>query len=103
MKKKKRINLYECSFAELFPRLVKLLGIPIISPEPMRFFKEVTLQIIEQRKKTGQTRNDFLQLLMDTAKEVSQEQKWENDKDDITSNYGQDESNPQSTKNVSNK
>ncbi|CAL1289566.1 unnamed protein product [Larinioides sclopetarius] len=41
---------------------------------------------------------------MDTAKEVAQDQKWENDKDDITSNYGgQDESNQQNIKNVSNK
>ncbi|CAL1289564.1 unnamed protein product [Larinioides sclopetarius] len=89
---------------QLFPRLAKLFGISVISPEPMSFFKEVTLQIIEQRKKTGQTRNDFLQLLMDTAKEVAQDQKWENDKDDITSNYGgQDESNQQNIKNVSNK
>ncbi|KAF8787803.1 cytochrome P450 3A31-like [Argiope bruennichi] len=88
---------------QLFPRLAKMLGIPVISPEPMKFFKDVTLQIIDQRKKTGQTRNDFLQLLMDTAKEVSQEQKWENDKDGITSNYGQDESSHQTGKNVSNK
>jgi len=39
----------------------------------------------------GQTRNDFLQLLIDTAKEVSKEEKWEEDKDtDLANNYGQE-------------
>ncbi|XP_055939927.1 cytochrome P450 3A21-like [Argiope bruennichi] len=84
-----RIALYQ-----LFPRLMQAFGIPFIPSTPTNFFKDLTLQLIEQRNKTGQTRNDFLQLLMDTVKEVSQGQKWESasDKDDITSNYGQDES-----------
>lgn len=39
-----------------------------------------------------QTRNDFLQLLLDTAKEMSQEGKLDvSEKDDITDNYGKDE------------
>ncbi|GIY47674.1 cytochrome P450 3A21 [Caerostris extrusa] len=87
---------------QIIPGLMQLLGIPVISPEPTDFFKQVTLQILEERKKTGQTRNDFLQLLTDTAKEVALEQKWEKtiDKDDITSNYGQDENSHQTIKNV---
>lgn len=39
-----------------------------------------------------QTRNDFLQLLLDTAEEMSREGKLDvNEKDDITDNYGKDE------------
>ena len=39
-----------------------------------------------------QTRNDFLQLLLDTAKEVSDEGKLDvNEKDDIVENYGKEE------------
>lgn len=39
-----------------------------------------------------QTRNDFLQLLLDTAQEMSQEGKLDlNEKDDIAENYGKDE------------
>ncbi|GFY77126.1 cytochrome P450 3A8 [Trichonephila inaurata madagascariensis] len=71
------------------PRLAKFLRIRTSSSEAPNFFRDTTLQIIEQRKRTGQVRNDFLQLLMDTAKEVSDEEKWETtDKEkDIASNY----------------
>ncbi|KAG8184910.1 hypothetical protein JTE90_017765 [Oedothorax gibbosus] len=57
------------------PKLANVLGITVFSLEVVSFFKQVTLQIMEERKRTGQTRNDFLQLLMDTAKEVSDAQK----------------------------
>ncbi|GFS38031.1 cytochrome P450 3A24 [Trichonephila inaurata madagascariensis] len=43
------------------------------------------------KKKTGQTRNDFLQLLMDTAKEVSEDRKSESsekERDDTAAVYG---------------
>ncbi|KAG8176915.1 hypothetical protein JTE90_018698 [Oedothorax gibbosus] len=73
----------------LFPKFMKTFRIGVFAPSAMRFFKEATTQIIEERKRTGQTRNDFLQLLLDTAKEVSHEQKWEEEKeDDIAANYG---------------
>ncbi|GFR07462.1 cytochrome P450 3A8 [Trichonephila clavata] len=84
---------------------MEALRIPVIAPGPTDFFKDVTLQIMEERKRTKQTRNDFLQLLMDTAQEVAQEQKWDTAgvQDDITSNYGQDESTHQTDKSISNK
>ncbi|GBM45922.1 Cytochrome P450 3A21 [Araneus ventricosus] len=90
---------------QVMPRLMKFLGVPIFLPQPTEFFKQVTLKIMEERKRTGQTRNDFLQLLMDTAQEVAQEQKWEfvNDQEDITSNYEQVESSQQTIKSTSNK
>ncbi|GFS67856.1 cytochrome P450 9e2, partial [Nephila pilipes] len=96
---------FRSALYQLIPGLMKALGIPFISSEPTDFFKNVTLQIMEERKRSGQTRNDFLQLLMDSAKEVAQEQKWDstNVEDQITSNYGQDESTHQTTKNIANK
>ncbi|GFR33569.1 cytochrome P450 3A24 [Trichonephila clavata] len=75
----------------LLPKLVKLLKVSIFPPKATHFFRDVTLQIIEERKRTGQTRNDFLQLLMDTTKEISEDPKSElNEKesDDMTSVYG---------------
>ncbi|CAL1286913.1 unnamed protein product [Larinioides sclopetarius] len=93
------------SLHQLMPRLMKFLGVPVFLPQPTEFFKQVTLQIIEERKRTGQTRNDFLQLLMDTAQEVAQEQKWESvsDQEDITSNYEQVDSTQPAIKTTSNK
>ncbi|CAL1291396.1 unnamed protein product [Larinioides sclopetarius] len=72
------------------PKLLKLFGVGVFASEASAFFKDMTLMIIEERKRTGQKRNDFLQLLMDTAKEISDEQEKEaveKDKGDITSNY----------------
>ncbi|GFT91050.1 cytochrome P450 3A11 [Nephila pilipes] len=59
----------------LFPKLVKWLKISVIPPKATSFFRDAAIQIIEERKRTGQTRNDFLQLLMDTTEEVSQDLK----------------------------
>ncbi|KAG8176926.1 hypothetical protein JTE90_018709 [Oedothorax gibbosus] len=71
------------------PWLVKLLKLPFFPLETMNFFADVTLEIIQERKRTGQVRNDFLQLLMDTAKEVEDDLKEEEPKGgDIASNYG---------------
>ncbi|KAG8175868.1 hypothetical protein JTE90_026994 [Oedothorax gibbosus] len=52
----------------LFPDLMQFLGVSSRSAD-IHFFNEITLQIIEERKRTGQTRNDFLQLLIDSSKE----------------------------------
>ncbi|GIY25221.1 cytochrome P450 3A8 [Caerostris darwini] len=75
-------------FFLVFPRLVKLIRLGSMTTRATDFFKDITLQIIEERKQTGQVRNDFLQLLMDTAKEVSEEQKWE-DKEGIDTHYAE--------------
>ncbi|CAL1289569.1 unnamed protein product [Larinioides sclopetarius] len=90
---------------QLFPRLANLFGLQVISYPSCYFFKQVIHQMTEERTKTGQTRNDFLQLLMATVKGYTEEQKEEvaNDKHDITSNYGQDESTHQTIKKFSNK
>ncbi|GBL84158.1 hypothetical protein AVEN_127181-1 [Araneus ventricosus] len=38
----------------LFPNFVKFMGISIFPPKGTNFFRDVTLNIIAQRKKTGQ-------------------------------------------------
>ncbi|GFT91052.1 cytochrome P450 3A31 [Nephila pilipes] len=90
----------------LFPKLMRLFKIPIFPPTAMNFFKDVTLQIIEERRRTGQIRNDFLQLLMDTAKEVSEDPKSEFnqlDNDDTAAVYGEVDTNHQVFKSVTKK
>nr|XP_042910707.1 cytochrome P450 3A41-like isoform X1 [Parasteatoda tepidariorum] len=76
----------------LFPKLMKLMGESFFSSESLNFFSRVTYQIIDERRRTGkQTANDFLQLLLDTCKEVESngqlKQSFE-EVDDLTTNYG---------------
>ncbi|GIY17062.1 cytochrome P450 3A13 [Caerostris extrusa] len=88
------------------PRLMTLLRISIFGGDATDFFKNITLQIIEERKRTGQVRNDFLQLLMDTAKEVSGNQNLdtsEKDKGDIATNYAESDAGHQIFKTVTSK
>ncbi|XP_015905340.2 cytochrome P450 3A8 [Parasteatoda tepidariorum] len=60
------------------PKILKLLNISLADPSVNGFFSNVTTQIIEQRKRTKQKRNDFLQLLIDAAEEEN---------DDMGPNY----------------
>ncbi|KFM74679.1 Cytochrome P450 3A11, partial [Stegodyphus mimosarum] len=76
----------------LWPSIMRWFKISVFSPAELAFFKDITLQIIEERKRTGQTRNDFLQLLLDTAEEVSKEETTdvsEKETGDIAENYGE--------------
>ncbi|KAG8184089.1 hypothetical protein JTE90_025397 [Oedothorax gibbosus] len=81
----KNLN-YRFIFYLLFPGLMKFFKVPVFPPEGVKFFTEVTLQIMNERKRTGQTGNDFLQLLMDTANEQLVEKETEKS-DDILGNY----------------
>ncbi|XP_035226709.1 cytochrome P450 3A2-like isoform X2 [Stegodyphus dumicola] len=55
-----------------FPNwLRKNLGFKIVPSA--EFFRNVTLQVIKERRQKGHRHNDFLQLLMDAADEVTQE------------------------------
>ncbi|CAL1296480.1 unnamed protein product [Larinioides sclopetarius] len=75
-------------FFLIAPRLMKLLRINLFRSDATDFFRDITLQIIKERKRTGQVRNDFLQLLIDTANEMSKEErKCEKDTEEIVSNY----------------
>ncbi|KAG8176922.1 hypothetical protein JTE90_018705 [Oedothorax gibbosus] len=89
----------------IFPPLKKLFKFTFFAPEVIDFFHRITFEIIEERTKTGQTRSDFLQLLLQTAKETGDNQKSEvPEKDDITSNYGmQEDINQQSLKTITSK
>ncbi|XP_055947998.1 cytochrome P450 3A8-like [Argiope bruennichi] len=79
----------------LCPWVLKLFKMQVFAGEASQFFKDITLRIIEERKKTGQVRNDFLQLLMDIAKETETEENKqdtaEKEKEDIASNYGEND------------
>ncbi|GBM94671.1 Cytochrome P450 3A13 [Araneus ventricosus] len=90
----------------VFPKLQRWLRISFFPPDVCKFFREVTLQIIEERKRTGQTRNDFLQLLMDTAKELQEDrnpEENEKESEDIASPYGGVSTDHQVFRNVSKK
>ncbi|XP_054723292.1 uncharacterized protein LOC129233267 [Uloborus diversus] len=91
-------------FFLLFPRLMKLFQIKVFPPKGLKFFHNVTLEIMEERKRTGKTRNDFLQLLMDTAKEVEEDTSEPADKgNDILSNYTSDDKSDQMFKSTNSK
>ncbi|GBN87420.1 Cytochrome P450 3A21, partial [Araneus ventricosus] len=90
----------------VFPQLQKWLRISFFPADVCNFFRDVTLQIIEERKRTGQTRNDFLQLLMDTAKELQEDgnpDEKEKDSEDIAAPYGGVSTDHQVFRNVSKK
>lgn len=78
----------------IVPFFVKMFKISLLPRKAPDFFANVTLQIIEERKRTGQTRNDFLQLLLDTSRESSEDGKLDVDeKDEIAENYRKEEQN----------
>ncbi|XP_054720693.1 cytochrome P450 6B7-like [Uloborus diversus] len=87
----------------LFPQVAKWFRMHIFSPSGMHFFKNFTLEIIKERKRTGKKRNDFLQLLVDTADEVEELEKQEVEKENLTENYGKDDTSHQVFKGVSKK
>ncbi|GFV12946.1 cytochrome P450 3A24 [Trichonephila clavipes] len=97
----KNVN-YRFIFYLLFPRIMRLFRVPIFPPEGVKFFTDVTLRIIEERKRTGQKRNDFLQLLLDTAEEQKIEDKSSEKSDEILNNY-ESEMNDQVFKNFHSK
>ncbi|XP_042912209.1 cytochrome P450 3A6 [Parasteatoda tepidariorum] len=84
----------------IFPSVMKKLKAQLFPADVLDFFKSTTTDIIKERKKTGQTRNDFLQLLIDSADEISKEEKTDESTDDITQNYGEESSNHSVFKNV---
>ncbi|XP_067135727.1 cytochrome P450 3A21-like [Centruroides vittatus] len=59
--------------AVLFPGLAKLLRLSLFNPRTSLFFKDVAMQIINERKnlKEDQKPKDFLQLLLEAEKEDS--------------------------------
>nr|AVL92875.1 CYP450 [Locusta migratoria] len=48
----------------VFPRLMRLLGIPLFSPKAIEYFKSMVSETIETREKQGIVRPDMLHLLM---------------------------------------
>ncbi|GBM15440.1 Cytochrome P450 9e2 [Araneus ventricosus] len=89
----------------LFPSLRKLF---IFNPtqKVTDFYKDAVLRIIAERKRTGQVRHDFLQLMTETVKEGSDGKisfADIGDQNDITSNYNDQTAGHHVSKNVSEK
>ncbi|GIY24665.1 cytochrome P450 3A29 [Caerostris darwini] len=93
---------YRFVFYLLVPRIMRFFKVPIFPPKGVKFFTDVTLRIIQERKRTGQKRNDFLQLLMDTADEIKAEDN-SSEKSDGTLNNYDTETNDQVFKNAQSK
>lgn len=72
----------------LMPKVLKLFRKTTFDTSANDFFKRTTFEIIEERKKTKSTRDDFLQMLLDTANEAAKEGKLEETTDELTTNYG---------------
>ncbi|KAI1287504.1 Cytochrome P450 3A16 [Halotydeus destructor] len=51
--------------AMMFPRLSKMFGIDAVDFKPVKYFEDLTLHMIKQRKLSTVRYDDFLQLLMD--------------------------------------
>ncbi|GBN02218.1 Cytochrome P450 3A11 [Araneus ventricosus] len=94
---------FKLAFYQLWPKLAKRVGVQVIYTKPLYFFKESALHIMKQRKKTGHTRNDFLQFLMRAVKDFAEEKEGDvgNDEKDMKSHEGQDKSNNQINKSLS--
>nr|CAD7434716.1 unnamed protein product [Timema monikensis] len=54
----------------VFPKLVKMLGLSLQSKETVSFFYRVVKDTVQYREKNGVTRNDFLQLLIQLKNNV---------------------------------
>ncbi|XP_071037516.1 cytochrome P450 3A2-like [Parasteatoda tepidariorum] len=85
------------------PSLMRKLGVELFPQDSLQFFNNTILEIIKQRKQTGQARNDFLQLLLECANEIPKEDLKENSSEDMTQNYGSESTDRAFFKNVSNK
>ncbi|XP_023230206.1 cytochrome P450 3A8-like [Centruroides sculpturatus] len=61
---------WRVTFAFSVPRLAKLFRLSLFSPKVISFFKQLVLQLIEERKKEPKSiKKDFLQLLLDANEE----------------------------------
>ena len=69
-----------------FPKLSQTLGTSLMNKDALAFFRSVVLKAIKLRRETGERRDDFLQLLMDTqAGELE-----ESAEDGVADNYEKD-------------
>ncbi len=59
-------NMYKFLILLLAPKLFDILGLPILDKEASDFFSDVVKKTIKHREATGENRDDFLQLLMES-------------------------------------
>jgi len=64
-------KLWRLILAIILPSFaLKLIGLKSITPgNPLEFFAEVTTEIIKRRRENNEKHHDFLQLLMDVARD----------------------------------
>ncbi|XP_071040270.1 cytochrome P450 3A8 [Parasteatoda tepidariorum] len=74
----------------LSPSIMRFFKISPFVPSVVDFFQNATTSIIQERKRLGQNRNDFLQLLIDTANEVAKQEEGNEKDEDLANNYGQE-------------
>lgn len=60
-----RLKMLRIFFAMSFKKIAKFLGIKFNDDDVSEFFMRVVRETIEYRKKTGNSRNDFMQLLIE--------------------------------------
>ncbi|XP_042907512.2 cytochrome P450 3A9 [Parasteatoda tepidariorum] len=85
------------------PNLARKLGVKIVPQDSLNFFRDTIYEIIKQRRETGQTRNDFLQLLLECANEIPKEDLNELMSEEVTQNYGSESADRTYFKNISSK
>jgi len=65
-----------------FPGLAKLLGLNFFNPSALKFFINIIKTTIEQRKKSGHNRNDFIDVMLQGFESASGELQEEDDDQD---------------------
>jgi cytochrome P450 family 6 len=70
-----RAKMLRIFFAMSFQKTAKVLGIKFNDDDVSEFFTNVVKETIEYRKKTGNTRNDFMQLLIELMNKNENEAK----------------------------
>jgi len=53
-----------------FPKISKMLNIPFVDPGSMDFFASVIKKSVEMRRKDNVKKNDFIDLLIETLKNL---------------------------------
>uniref|UniRef100_A0A1W7RAR8 Cytochrome P450 3A8 n=1 Tax=Hadrurus spadix TaxID=141984 RepID=A0A1W7RAR8_9SCOR len=62
----------------LFPQIMKFFNISLFNPKATRFFKQFVEEVMDRRKKSGEVRFDFVQLIMDAEKDESSDENMSN-------------------------
>lgn len=79
-----KVHAMKMFFSFVFPRQAKALGMRIFHVENTRYFTKLIRETIEERNRSGTTRNDFLQLLLQLHKDGRLDDDGEKISDNLT-------------------